>query len=106
MAKKIKVFIKRVGREPTMEVIDNELSALQGIVGGYIETCTLGNGRMVIICNEEGFIKNLPYSASVSGIMFRGNLVFAGVDGDEFADVPLSYGEFKKQYPTLWEEED
>lgn len=39
--------------------IDNTLEALQEFVGGYIETVTITE-KLVLICNEEGKIKNLP----------------------------------------------
>lgn len=106
MAKEnIKVLIKRPKQDPTMEVIPNTLEALQGIVEGFIETYTFAKGQC-IICNEEGYLLKMPYAAHICGIMFRGPIIFVGVDGEDFTDTPLSYGEFKRCFPTLWEEID
>ena len=43
---------------------------------------------VVIICNEEGRLKSLPYNCDLFGILFVGTIIFAGVDGEEFADLP------------------
>ena len=58
-------------------------------MGGYIETVTLAED-MVIMCDEEGIIKNARYNVSVGGVQFFGTVVVCGVKGDEFADIPLS----------------
>ena len=42
----------------------------------------------VVICNEEGRLKNLPHNCDLFGISFVGTIIFAGVDGEEFADLP------------------
>lgn len=102
MKPEIKVLIKRAGKDPTMEVIRNTLPELQRIVGGYIETFTLER-NIVVIFDEEGYLKQLPYTAHVAGIMLRGPLIFAGVSGDELTDVPLHIGGFRHMFPQLWE---
>jgi hypothetical protein len=85
---KIKVIIKRPGEMPETQTIPNELEALQTIVGGYIETVTLATD-LVIICNEEGKLLDLPYNCDICGASFVGTIIFAGINGDEFADVPM-----------------
>lgn len=72
---------------PETQTIPNELEALQTIVGGYIETVTLATD-LVIICNEEGKLLDLPYNCDICGASFVGTIIFAGINGDEFADVP------------------
>ena len=87
---KIKVIIKRPDEDiGHVTWISNTLKALQEIVGGYIETVTLAED-MVIICNEEGLIKNLPPNCKICGHWFVGTIILAGVDGEEFADVPIT----------------
>lgn len=93
MAEKIKVIIKEPGKAPEIKTITNDLGALQSIVGGYIETVTLASD-LVIICNEDGKLWNLPYNFDSGGQSFVGTVVFAGVDGDEFADVPERLASF------------
>ena len=85
--KQISVLIKEPGKKPRRESIPNTLEALQKVVGGYIETVTCASDA-VIICNEEGRLKNLPYNCDFLGISFVGTIIFAGVDGEEFADLP------------------
>ena len=41
-----------------------ELSALQKLVGGYIELHSLGGGLM-LVCNEVGQLKGLPFNQCV-----------------------------------------
>ena len=99
----MKVIIKRpcdqFGEEAT---IPNTLKALQETVGGYIETVTLDNG-LVLICNEEGKIRDMPYNFTlrrIHGIIpihnpIFGTVIACGADGDEFADIPIDFNEWK-----------
>ena len=99
----MKVIIKRpcdqFGEEAT---IPNTLKALQEAVGGYIETVTLDNG-VVLICNEEGRIRDMPYNFTLRrmrGVVTIQNAIFGtviacGVDGDKFADIPIDFNEWK-----------
>lgn len=92
----MKAIIKRAF-EPVGRIIeiDNTLKALQDNVGGYIETVTLASD-LVIICNEEGLLKRLPYNCNVCGHDLVGTILVLGVDGDEFCDVPLTLAEWER----------
>ena len=71
--------------------IDNTLEALQAAVDGYIEAITLVPGVAVMIVNEEGFLRAMPYNAFATLIAARnivGPALIVGVDGDEFTDIP------------------
>lgn len=70
--------------------INNSLKDLQDIVDGYIETVTVldEDPTVVIICNEDGRIMDMPYNCTISGIDFVGTIIAVGVNGDEFADIP------------------
>ena len=99
----MKVIIKRpcdqFGEEVT---IPNTLKALQETVGGYIETVTLNNG-VVLIVNEEGRLRDMPYNFTLRrmrGVVTVQNAIFGtviacGADEDEFADIPIDYNEWK-----------
>ena len=104
MSKKIKVIIKRP-EEPVghMTWISDTLENLQKHVEGYIETLTIASD-MVVICNEEGRIRNLPYNCTIENHDFVGTIILAGVDGDEFADVPISLAAFKQRWMEYKEE--
>ncbi len=69
--------------------IDNTLEALQNLVGGYIETLTVFEDA-VLIFNEEGRLRGMPYNCTFCGVNLVGPVVLAGVDGDEFTDAPDS----------------
>ena len=98
----IRVVIKKPNEAAYMTVIKNELETLQKIVGGFIETVTVSDD-LVVICNEEGRIKKLPQNCNVCGVDFVGTIIFAGVNEDEFANVPISYSRFRDLFPNLWE---
>lgn len=85
----MKVVIKDPGEPPYDAEIPNTLRALQSIVCGYIETVTVSTD-LCIICNEEGRIRELAQNCNICGIDFVGTIVFTGVDGDEFADCPMT----------------
>ncbi|MFL6413705.1 MAG: DUF3846 domain-containing protein [Nitrososphaeraceae archaeon] len=85
--KQITVILVEPNGLPVVKVIENELSVLQGLVGGYIE-CIRQDGYDIII-NEEGKLEGLELNFLIyDGLDYvAGNAIFAGVDYDE--------GEFK-----------
>lgn len=85
----ITVLRKDPGRHAYVVEIENTLEALQKEVGGYIETLTLPGGAVAIV-DEEGVLKDKPLNMTIRGHMIVGTIIFAGVDGDEFTDVPDS----------------
>lgn len=82
----MKVIIKKAGEKPQISEIENNLSELQKVVGGFIETVTLCTD-FCIICNEEGRLQGLPYNVAICGISFVGTIIGVGVAGDEFSDL-------------------
>jgi len=102
--RKIWVIIKNPGQKPCSTWISDTLHNLQGHVGGYIETVTISSKRIVVICNEEGRIIGLPFNCVFEGVNYVGTLLFAGYNESEFADLPMTYAEFKRTYPALFEE--
>lgn len=96
MEGKLKAIIKRSDEEiGHVTNISGTLENLQRTVGGYIETVTIDR-NLVIICNEEGRILGLPYNCKLCGIDFVGDIILLGVDGEDFADVPISFKTYKK----------
>ena len=97
---KIKAIVKRPDEEyGHMTNVSNSLENLQRIVEGPIETLTLrwepGREPIVVICNEEGLINDLPYNCTIGGHQLFGEIVVCGVDGEEFGDIPISFKEWK-----------
>ena len=99
---KISVIIKEPGRRPRHVWIENSLKNLQKTVGGYIEAVTLGKD-LVVICNEEGRLRMMPYNCHICGVGFVGPIILCGVKGEEFYDIPITFEEAKRMFPQLWE---
>ncbi len=77
-------------KKPAREIfISNTLEALQGTVGGYIETVSFLPDA-VIICDEEGKLKGLPLNRSLYNFngkpvdVIYGTFIVAGVEGENF----------------------
>ena len=90
----MKVFIKQPDEELYEDEVENTLESLQEKVGGYIQTVTIAND-CAIICDEEGRIKGLPENCRVCGVDFVGPILFVGVNGEEFCDMPIELELFK-----------
>ena len=74
--------------------IENKLEELQEQVEGYIECVTLIPDKLVMVVNEEGLIRELPYNMSASIIARRnivGNALIVCSDGEEFTDISKEY---------------
>lgn len=83
----ILVVIKEPGQAPRVEpLFDNTLDAFKQAVGGWIECVTIADD-LVIICNEEGRLRGLPFNVDVLGVGFVGTVVVAGAKDDEFASL-------------------
>jgi len=93
----ITVIEKKPGERAHTRQIENTLKAFQEAVGGYIETVTVASD-MAIVCNEEGRLRGMPYNCSISNMPLVGTILFAGVDGDEFADIPTDLERFEKVF--------
>ena len=98
----IKAVYKESGKPAVVREMPNTLEAFQQAVNGYIETVTLFED-LVILCNEEGRINAMPYNCELAGLQLFGPLVFVGVDGEDFGDVPEE--SFRYVFPRLFEEE-
>ena len=101
--KNIFVWVKEPHKPAEQKTIPNTLKALQEAVGGNIESYTFSDDA-VILCDEEGWLKNYPPNVKLMGGVFYGNIVLAGVDGDEFTDFPIGE-EWRMRYifPMLFE---
>ena len=109
MSKKIKCIVKRPDEQfGHVTWISDSLENLQKTVGGYIETVTLDNG-VVLICNEEGKIRDMPYNFSAlctahaysAYVEWRerlfGTVIVCGTNPtkDTFEDIPIDFNEWK-----------
>lgn len=85
--RKIKVIVCPANGMPYVANVSDNLESLQRIVGGYIEAATVLEDALVI-CNEEGWLLNLPENQSLFVSGFRGDCLICGTEGEDFASLP------------------
>lgn len=73
--KTIRVVVARPGCEPVVASIGNNLDAMQGVVGGYIELVPV-NGLDLWV-NEEGLLIGLPFNRMIGGTPMVGTILVA-----------------------------
>ena len=89
----IHVLMKKPGSAAfTVEVIENSLEGFQKAVGGYIEVHPF-NDNLVVVCDEDGRLKKLPYSVTINRINYCGTVVIAATDRS---------GEFTELEEWMW----
>lgn len=83
------VLKKEPGKEPVLTAIENTLTAFQEAVGGHIESVTMAED-FVVICNEEGRIRNLPYNCTLlRAVDFYGTILVVGMQGEDYTDASV-----------------
>lgn len=83
--RKFDVMIFNVGEKPFMKEIEDDSNILNEIVGGYLEMVRVpSKADLIIICNEEGKLKNLPQNLDLGYDIICGNFLVArdNHDGD------------------------
>lgn len=78
--------------------VENSVEALQEVVGGYIEVVNLPMNDMAILRDEEGLMKQKDYNCRIMGIDFVGTILFVGIKGEEFTDVPTTVAKIEKYW--------
>lgn len=84
--------------------IGNDLRSLQNFVGGRVEAFTTEwRGKTaVVLCDEEGRLKRKKPNCTLYGenlracVDFAGDILVVGVDGEDFADCPVTLDDWKK----------
>lgn len=103
MSDKIKCYCKRPDSKLYSTWISNNLEALQRYVDGYIEVVPVTE-NIVMICNEEGKLRNMEPNFGWLCDVIVGPVIFCGVKGEEFADMPLEFSEFKPHFEAIAKE--
>ncbi|MGL4573045.1 MAG: DUF3846 domain-containing protein [Clostridium sp.] len=79
------IVYQEVGKKPVKKYVDlMDIKELQQLVGGYIETIPMANG-ILLVCNEEGMIKNLPVNMVFANNVIHGNAFYCAFDSEDFA---------------------
>ena len=91
MAEYLKVVMVEPHKAPYVTEIEDELSALQRAVGGYIEVVGNGDGTL-IVCNEEGKLEGLEGNRRIHDGMsiIAGTFFVVGEDGENFRSLTES----------------
>lgn len=100
---KIKVLYCPTWADPEIVEIENELEVMQRLIGGYIECVTLQDEpELVLVCDEEGLLKQRDVNLSVPDLRqfgalrspIVGDCFICGVDGEgEFTSIPEDEGQ-------------
>ena len=95
MNNEIRVVVKNVGEPPRVQIIENELEVIQGIVGGYIETFPLTDD-IYIILNEEGKLMGLEPNLVVpchnnQTEVIVGNVILVSIEESDFAGLSIEH---------------
>lgn len=100
MSGKIKVIIKRPDEKAGhMTNISASLENLRRTVGGHIETCSIAG--LVIVCNEEGKIRQLEPNFKIPFDYICGTAIICGIANEDFGDIPISFSDWKA-YLKAW----
>lgn len=62
---KIKVIYVEPGKEARIVEMENTLEEMQAKVGGLSEPCFYFDDSVVIVCNDEGWLLNMPPNRAV-----------------------------------------
>lgn len=79
----MKVMIKKVGRDPEVVEIKDELKVYQEIVGGHIEVIPLWD-NILCICNEDGKMLGLFPNFKYYNDIVVGDVIFISASGEDF----------------------
>ena len=79
----MKVIIKNPLESPCIAEIKGGLEEYQNIVGGYIEAVSMTD-EILLVCNEEGKLQELPYNFTLGSDNIVGSVFFVGVGGENF----------------------
>ena len=85
----MRAIYKAPGKEPQRVEIGNELSVLQQIVGGSVESVTIDEG-VVMLVNIDGKLRGLEPNFFFGAIadLILGPVLIVGAQGDEFISLP------------------
>lgn len=85
----MKVARKRPGEPWEFAEIENSPGAFQAEVEGDIKSFIVCSDACLVV-NKESITLNLPFNFRWGTVHFYGTVLWVGVKGDEFGDVPLT----------------
>ena len=81
----MKILLVEPGRAPRPAEIENNLRAMQEIVGGTIQAVYPWQEAVALVCNDEGKLLNLPYNRVLEDYdIISGTFFICGIKGEDF----------------------
>lgn len=81
----LRILAKEVGKPPEERMIENNLGAMQALVGGYIQAVPWGT--YILVCNEEGKLNSLDANFRIGNDMIVGDAFFVRAGSEEFTSL-------------------
>lgn len=108
MSGKIRVLVAEPGKPCQAWEVEDELKALQALVGGNIEAVTSIEEGIAIVCNREGKLLGLPSNRPLldpsgqSDDILHGTFFITGIQGESFASLTdEQIGRFSSMYDGM-----
>ena len=99
---KLKILLKRVGRESEFAEVENTLEAKQKLVNGLIEVVPLEQDEdLLIVCNEEGKLLSLPPNTLFDFDYIAGDYFIVGDDYKNGDFKSITEEQFNKIKPFI-----
>jgi hypothetical protein len=95
MEENIRVLYFKVGRPPEEGYMGNSVEGMQKAIGGFVQALPIYNDRwsFMIICDEEGFMKDLPFNRGLLG-----DWLIIGSEGEEFISLTKEQIDWMKEH--------
>ena len=95
----IRAIIAEPNKNPRTVRINNDFKNFRKIIGGEPEVLRLGD-NLAAICDANGALKDLPFCGIFKSYFLVGNVILAGIAGDEITDFPMTLKELR-DYPGI-----
>ena len=84
----MRILIVEPGKHPRRADIPHTLRDMQQTVGGYIEIIRPFDDPVVLVCDEEGKLKNYELNRAIAGVdIIAGTFFLAGIDEEDLTDL-------------------
>lgn len=79
----MKIVVKKVGQNPEVKEIENELHVMKEIVGGYIQAFNVFD-NVLCVCDEEGKLKDKLPNFIFNRDIIVGDVFFCAAGEEDF----------------------
>ena len=90
----MRILLVEPGKHPRITEIDGSLEQMQKTVGGYIQAVYPWDDNIALVCDEEALYKDSEWNRYIcEGLAIKGTFFICGIDGENFADLPMDLAE-------------